>query len=95
MDSMPTMGMLSTYHKMSPLLISCCCDYPLNWISLLSKREEFLTLIKTLCQPNCITIAGSQQVPYRGKGLVGEKFGEFGELSVIRQTKIIQVSTYN
>ena len=53
-----------------------------------------MTLIKTLCQPNCITIAGSQQVPYRGKVLAGERFGEFGELSVIRQT-IIQVSTYN
>ena len=26
---------------------------------------------------------------------MGEKFGEFGELSVIRQTKTIQIFTYN
>jgi len=27
--------------------------------------------------------------------LAGRKFGKFGELSVIRQTKTIQISTYN
>ena len=29
------------------------------------------------------------------ESLVGKKFGEFGELTMIRQTKTIQISTYN
>ena len=37
---------------------------------------------------NCI------HIPYSGK-FGGGKFGEFGELFVIRQTKTIQLSTYN
>ena len=36
MDSMPTVGMLSTYHKMLPPLLTHCHDYPMNWMSLLS-----------------------------------------------------------
>ena len=34
------------------------------------------------------------KIPYSGK-FGGGKFGDFGESSVIRQTKTIQISTYN
>ena len=47
LDSMCTVGTLSTYNKMSPLLLTHCQGYPMNWISLLSEKKELLTLIIT------------------------------------------------
>ena len=40
-------------------------------------------------------IHGNSSCRIAGKFDGGGKFGEFGELSVIRQTKTIQINTYN
>ena len=49
-----------------------------------------------LCMYVCTYVYVASYVPYSaGESLMVEKFGEFGESSVIRQTKAIQIFTYN